>query len=219
MCEVAEKGNRELLPGEYESKYKSEKLKEKIVDDGMWALIPAVKGGLKTAAGKRRLRENDLLFSFIDEFVADVPYDFEPNMRDGRFVFVPGNVSHQGIGLSVSGAISGFLEVAHFWYPSEYMEKPDTFLGGGQVYVCNFMMRPSEELAQLVRRVYVDDARNMKEHYCTFPFDADTVVTLKGNFIDHKKEAIKLIRDSLKDKPAEIKRNGEGLIMFMQRNY
>ena len=209
---------REKLPSEFEKKYKSEKLKEKIADIGMWGLIPAVTGPLNSAYGKKRIIENDSLFSFIDRYVPDVDYDFEPNMRDGRYVFLPGDVGHQGIGISASLQMPGLLEIAHFWYPDEFTERHPSSLGGGQVYVCNFMVLPGEELAQMVRRIYINE-KPVPRHYCTFPFTLDKVVTLKGNFLDHKEDAIKLIRETLKDETPGIKRNGEGIIMFMETHY
>ena len=47
---------RELLPSHYEKKYKSEDLKEKIADLGMWAAIPAVTGSMNNSRfGVQRL--------------------------------------------------------------------------------------------------------------------------------------------------------------------
>ena len=85
---------REKLPDVYEAKYKSENLKTKIADLGMWSMIPSVTGSLNSAYGVRRLKENNPLFSFIDQYFQDVPFAFEPNMQDGRFVFLPEDVWH-----------------------------------------------------------------------------------------------------------------------------
>ena len=97
---------REPLPGPYEKKYKSEDLKFKIADIGMWSMIPAVKGDMDSPSGLNRLKENDILFSFIDEYFPNDPYAFEPNMQDGRFMFLPDEVRHQGMGVCASWATS-----------------------------------------------------------------------------------------------------------------
>ena len=203
---------RELLPSPYEKKYKSEELKEKIADLGMWAAIPAVTGSMNSRFGVQRLKENDPLFSFIDEYFSEEPYAFEPNMEDGRFVFLPDNVSHQGIGICASKSLPGFLEVGHFWYPREYTDKnlPEY----AQVYVPMFSVWPNQELLDMVKRVYWD---NRKGKYCTFPFLPDTIVTLEGDFLDNPEKAVKIIRKALKDKEPQIQRSGEGLIMFIER--
>ena len=106
---------RERLPGPYEKKYKSEYLKQQIVPLEMWFPIPCVKGTLNSPEGIKRLEENDLLFSFLDEYFPDGAYALEPNMQDGRFMLVPENVLHQGIGICVSEDYPSCLEVGHFW--------------------------------------------------------------------------------------------------------
>lgn len=72
-------------------------MKEKIADDLMWVAIPSVYDRMKSPKGKQRLQENDLLFTFIDDCFTLDDYVFEPNMRDGRYVFLPDDVHHQGI--------------------------------------------------------------------------------------------------------------------------
>ena len=206
---------RELLPGGFEARYKSEDLKEKIVDDGMWVLIPAVTGIMDSQSGINRLKENHLLFAFIDVFFPASPFAFEPNMRDGRFMFLPDDVGHQGIGICVSNAFPGFLEVGHFWYPCEFTEKKAA-MAIDQVYISMFSARPGAELANMVQRIYMQGSLS-HEDYCTFPFEPDLVVTLRGNFLDRMDESVKQIRDALKGRRTQIQRNGEGLISFMQR--
>ena len=201
--------------GSFEDKYKSPILKEKIRDIGMWGMIPSVNYTIDSAAGQRRLKEHDVLFSFIDKYFPGDTYAFEPNMRDGRYVFIPPNVSHQGIGIS-SSSLSGMLEVGHFWYPGDYTSK-STPIGGGQVYVAMFYSRPDEELARMVQKLYIDEERP-HEQFCTFPFLHDIVVTLEGNFMDDKKKAISTIREALAGEAPPLKRNGEGLVLFIERN-
>ena len=206
---------RELLPGRYEGRYKSENLKAQIADIGMWSMIPAVSGGMNSKNGLERLRKNNLLFSFIDEFFPDFPFAFEPYMRDGRFVFLPEDVGHQGIGICVSNELPGFLEIGHFWYPGEFTEKK-TSVGMGQVYVPMFSARPGADLAIMVRQVYTQE-RQLYQRYCTFPFEPDLIVTLRGNFLDRMGASVKQIRDAIKGRSIQTQRNGEGLINFMQR--
>ncbi len=207
---------REKLPDIYEAKYKSKDLKTKIADLGMWSMIPCVTGGLNSANGVRRLKENDLLFSFIDAYFQDMPFAFEPNMQDGRFMFLPEAVGHQGMGICVSKELPGFLEVGHFWYPCEFTERS---ISGfvDQVYIPMFSSRPGPELAEMVRNVYLQTARQKTEDYCTFPFSMNLTVTLRGHFLDRIDQSAKTIKTALKDQDPQVQRNGEGLIIFMQR--
>ena len=59
---------REKLPDIYEAKYKSENLKTKIADLGMWSMIPSVTGSLNSAYGVRRLKENNPLHKHDEPF-------------------------------------------------------------------------------------------------------------------------------------------------------
>lgn len=205
--------SREKLPLPFETKYKSESLKEKIADDLMWVAIPSVYDRMKSPKGKQRLQENDLLFTFIDDYFTLDDYVFEPNMRDGRYVFLPDDVYHQGIGVSVSNQIPGFLEVGHFWYPGEFSDNYNADLGG-QVYVSMFMMKPDKGLADFIRKIYIEDQDDRMR--CTFPFTPDIVVTLYDNFLDNLDPAITQIRQALSSADEKVKMNGEGLIEFMQ---
>ncbi len=202
------------LPGDFEKRYKSRELKDKIADEGMWQLIPAVTGNMDSQYGLSRLEENHLLFSFIDEYFGVQPFAFEPDMRDGRYVFLPDNVSHQGIGISISRDLPGFLEISQFWYPCEFTEKKISF-GPGQVSVPMFSMKPGKELADMVNEVYMKEDE-ISGNYCTFPFTTDIIVTLKGNFLDELEESIKTVRKCLKNENPQIQKNGEGLVDFMQ---
>lgn len=206
----------EKLPGDFETRYKSENLKNEIADIGMWGMIPSVTYSMNSPGGIKRLEKNHILFAFIEEFFGDDEFAFEPNMVDDRFVFLPAAVGHQGIGITVAPDVPGFLEVAHFWYPCEFTDKMIP-IGASQVYIPNFKMMPGPELARMVRTIYMDDMSNTSKHYCTFPFTPDLVVTLTGNFMDDISRSSKVIRDALKNADYTTKRNGEGLIEFMQR--
>ena len=207
--------SRIKLPLDFENKYKSEGLKERIVDDGMWALIPSVTYSMGSRKGIKRIEENDLLFSFIDKYFPEEPYAFEPNMLDGRFVLLPDNVSHQGMGVCVSKDLPGFLDVCHFWYPCEYTEKT-IGIGPSQIFVPIFMAKPGDELAQMVRKVYMEES-NQHDSFCTFPFNMDLTVKLNGYFLDDLNRAEKTIRRSLRKCSSHIQRSGEELIGFMER--
>lgn len=202
------------LPSRYEKKYGSAYLKTKIADDGMWSLIPGVNSNIDSVAGTRRMKENEPLFTFIDKYFPDRPYDFEPNMQDGRFVLIPKDVNHQGIGICASKDFPGFLEVGHFWYPCEFTEKGTAF-PIDQVYIAMFSSNLYNELAEMVRKVF--EGKGTDEGYCTFPFAMDCIVTLEGNFLDTMIKSVRKIRDALKDKDPQVQRNGEGLIEFMKR--
>ena len=208
-------GDREVLPGIYERRYNSELLKEHIADEGMWFLIPGINGGMASREGIQRLKENDLLFRFIDGFFPEGPFAFEPNMQDGRFVFLPENVDHQGVGICASKDLPGFLEVGHFWYPCEFTEKTISF-GPGQVYVPMFSAKP-EQLVKTVKKIYIENKEPDHIRYCTFLFNPDVNVTLEGCFLDKISQSVKHIRTALKNEAPQIQRNGEGLILFMKR--
>ena len=207
---------REKLPGKYEKQYRSAYLKAQITDICMWALIPGVDSNIASKAGRKRLQENDLLFTFIDQYLPDIPFAFEPNMRDGRFVYLPKNVCHQGIGICVSEDFPELLEVGHFWYPSDFTKIPVP-LGMDQVYVSMFCARP-EQLVKMVKEIYGPEKETVRdrERYCTFPFTPDNIVTLDGYFMDQIDQAAQKIRTALKDEAPQIRRNGEGLIDFMK---
>ena len=201
------------LPARYESLYHSAYLKTQIADIGMWSLIPGVSADINSSAGAKRMAANAPLFSFIDRFFPDGPFAFEPNMQDGRFVFLPSVVDHQGIGICASKELPGFLDIGHFWYPWEFTSHGTAF-PVDQVWVCTYSMNQFEDLAETVRKLYFDDS---EEKLCTFPFGPKSVVRLEGNFLDRLNTSIRKIRADLKDADESIRRNGEGLIVFMKR--
>lgn len=202
---------------DYLKHFSSSFLIEKITDENMWEQIPGVDYPMDSPEGVSFLRENHLLFKFVDSFFEDDKYAFEPNMQDGRFVFLPGDVGHQGIGVCVSANMPGFLEIGHFWYPCEFSEKNVT-VGGAQVYVPIYFARPGKELAEILKKVYrMENDTYHKGYYCTFPFDAELIVKLEGNFLDEMARSVGIIRSAVKDRSEQTQRNGEGLIGFMQK--
>ena len=48
---------------------------------------------MEGAYGVRRIKANDLLFTFIDRYLGDMDYAFEPGM-DGMFICLPYYVIH-----------------------------------------------------------------------------------------------------------------------------
>ena len=209
------KRNREKLPSNFESKIKNEYLKEQIADVGMWGLIPSVNYSMKSPKGIKRINDNMPLFKFIETYFADDKYAFEPNMLDGRYVFLPANVNHQGIGVCVSEQIPGFLEVCHFWYPCEYTQKKIS-IGPGQVYVPIYNIEPDEYFAEIIRKIYIDNAITGRK-FCTFPFEPGIAVTLKGDFIDDIAGTEKIIKSIVKtDDPITVK-TAKALIDFLKR--
>jgi hypothetical protein len=208
------------LPPMWEKKIKSDYLKEKIADLGMWTFIPGVDPNINSAKSKRRLKANETLFSFIDKYFPEGPFAFEPNMRDGRFMFLPDDVYHQGMAVGASLMIPGALEVGQFRYPEEFCSDHLTS-HIDQVYVPSFTTSHDDELAEMVRDIYFEDVatpRSMFPHMkCDFPFFINLTVRLEGEFLDDVEASAKTIRDALQDQSDQIKRNGEGLIMFMER--
>lgn len=206
------------LPATYEKRFKSQYLKDRIVDDGMWALIPCVNYPMNSGNGTKRIKENSPLFDFIDKHFPNGPFAFEPNMIDGRFMFLPNNVSHQGVGICASLAFPGALEVGQFWYPAEFTEETISF-GPSQVYVSMYTVMPMtvDDIVGMVREIYFDVDQSKDGHYCTFPFLPNLYVTIEGDFMDDLKGTAEKIRSALKDTDAKVKRNGEGLIGFMER--
>ena len=200
------------LPAKYDKLYHSEYLKERIADESLWALIPGVNPDINSTAGAKRMTANAPLFSFIDSYFPDGPFAFEPNMRDGRFVFLPAVVDHQGIGICASTEFPGLLDIGHFWYPWEYTEQ-DTVFSIDQVWVCMYRTNAFEELAEMVKSLYFNPN---KEKLCSFPFGPNNVVTLEGDFLDKINQSIRKIRAELKNADEMVQRNGEGLIDFMK---
>ena len=201
------------LPSRYDKLYKSAYLKTQIADIAMWSMIPGVNPDINSVPGTRRMKENAPLFSFIDSYFPDGPFAFEPNMQDGRFVFLPRVVVHQGIGICASTDVPGFLDVGHFWYPEEFTEH-NTAFHVDQVWVCMYKTNLFSDLADTVKRWYFNDS---EEKFCTFPFGPRHVVKLEGDFLDRLNKTIRTIRAELKDADPMEQRNGEGLIEFMKR--
>ncbi len=193
---------RSKLPGSFETKYKSENLKTLIADDMMWGAIPSVPYLMDSRRGRQRLNDNDTLFSFIDKYFQDDPFAFEPNMQDGRFVFLPAEVRHQGMGICVSYDVPGYLEIGHFWYPREFTAKGKTYFD--QVYVPMFSSEPNDQLAEMIREIYMRDESGLQTHYCTFPFFPGVVVTLKGDFLDTPAKTENAFRIALKVGNAKV---------------
>ena len=120
----------------------------------MWSLIPGVNPDINFVTGARRMKDNAPLFRFIDTYFPDGPFAFEPNMQDGRFVFLPSVVDHQGIGICASTDIPGWLDIGHFWYPWEYTSHDPAF-PVDQVWVCMYRTNLFDELAEMVNSVYL----------------------------------------------------------------
>lgn len=199
------------LPPRYARKYNSAYLKAKIADENMWSLIPGVEPDICGLDGARRMKQNELLFEFIDQYFPDAQYAFEPNMADGRFIMLPDNPSHQGMGVCVSNDLPGLLEVCHLWYPLEYMGQ----ISGRQAYCPSFSMKPDERLAKTVRKAFNPQVSEVQ--YCTFAFTPDLIVTLRGNFMNEMNKTARTIRDALKDADEKVQSNGETLIHFMKQ--
>ena len=196
------------LPPTWQKKFKSDYLKERIVDDGLWVFIPGVDPNMNSARGRRRLKQNEALFSFVDTYFPEGPFAIEPNMRDGRFVLIPEDYYHQGMGICASLMVPGALEVGHFWYPrdfcSDFMENdPDL------VYVPVFTTVQFDELAETARSVYVpaDYTKESEEARmrCVFPFLPGLTVTLDGPFMD---DADKAARPSRRRSGTRASRSG-----------
>lgn len=89
------------LPAEFRNRYKRQQLNDDIADEGLWSMIPAVNANSRASILKR-LKQNEILFDFIDEHMPHLEYAFEPIMQDGRFVCLPRNPQQQGFGLCAS---------------------------------------------------------------------------------------------------------------------
>ena len=200
------------LPSTYDALYHSAYLKSQITDIGMWAMIPGIDPVIDSPKGARRMKENEPLFKFIDKYFPDGPFAFEPNMQDGRFVFLPAEVDHQGIGICASQDVPGMLDVGHFWYPEEFTAN-NAARHVDQVWVCMFKTNLYEDLMAMVKSIYFNTT---EDKYCIFPFGPQHVVMLKGNFLDKLDASIKRIENGLKDADERVKRNGEGLTHYMK---
>ncbi len=206
------------LPAAYEKKYHSEHLKDMIADPMMWLLIPGVPGEADSPAGKKRLKENDPLFTFIDTYFPDKEFGFEPIMTDGRFVFLPPDPNHQGFGITAAKNSSVLLEVCHFWYPAEYSEKPLIANALNQLYSPGFLMASKERLRDLAQKYFYDASyENNYVGACVFPFGPDHAAVLEGYFLDNLPETEKIIRNAVKDAHPEFQNKAEAQIMFMRK--
>lgn len=206
------------LPAAYEKKYHSEHLKDMIADPMMWQLIPGVPGEANSPAGKKRLKENDPLFSFVDTYFPDNEFGFEPIMTDGRFVFLPEETTHQGFGICASKTSSAMLEICHFWYPAEYSEKPLIANCLNQLYAPGFLMAPGEPLRDLAQKYFYDTSyENEYVGGCVFPFGPGHAAVLEGYFLDNLPETEKIIREAVKDANPEFRKKAETQIMFMRK--
>ena len=56
------------LPPRYARKYNSANLKAKIADVNMWSMIPGVAPDIYSLDWARRMKQNELLFEFIDQY-------------------------------------------------------------------------------------------------------------------------------------------------------
>lgn len=215
---TAETESKERLPAKYEKKYKNQSLKNKIVDPMMWSMIPGV-SSISTRNGQKRLKENDALFSFIDRYLSDVDFAFEPVMSDGRFVCLPPDPAHQGFGVCVSKLMpETHLEICHFWYPWEFTEKSfDIFID--QLYKPSFLIAidNSQQInacLEMIKRVF---SNNDDSRYCTFAFSPEKYITFQGNFLDDLKTSENKIRELIANQSQKIIEEGEITIGLMNQ--
>lgn len=206
--------NRELLPKPYEKKYQSEYLKKRIADIGLWTFIPGVNPDMNSPSSHARLKENDLLFSFLDKYCKGMPYAFEPFMADGRFVLLPEDVGHQGLAIMVSKIFPGFFDIVQFWYPCEYVHKVNS-LPPNQACLPVFAMKPGAEVVRIIKKYYLEQKRSV-DNFCTFLFDPNTMVRLDGYFLDSMPLTENKIRNTLTHASSTAKKNGEKTIAFMK---
>ena len=79
----------QTLPQTYQRLYHSEYLKKKIMDEGMWELIPGVDSNIRSRSGSHRMKLNAPLFSFIDHFFRKDPLPLNPTCVTDGLCFCP----------------------------------------------------------------------------------------------------------------------------------
>ncbi len=176
---------RKPLPGKFEKKYQSEQLKELIADEDQWIMHPPFRP-MEGAYGVRRIKANDLLFTFIDRYLGDMDYAFEPGM-DGMFICLPYYVIHQGIGLRVNREDPSRLEICELWYPGEYSGK-NIMMPMMQKYSPMYLLPDdrTDEVTGKIREYFALRPKSFPDdNYCTFSFALDHCVMLEEHFLDN----------------------------------
>ena len=116
-------------------------------------------------------------------------------------------------------ALPGALEVGHFWYPRDFSTRvlkndPD------QLYADMFTTIHDDVVAEMARPILAPGGYTVRPHpkrRCDFPFFLNLTVTLEGPFMDDAGKAAKTITETLRGRDEQVRRNGEGLAMFMRR--
>lgn len=175
-------------------------LKDRIADKEMWTYSPQVAYRPRRKL-LERLEENDPLFTFIDTYMSDLEFEFEPIMEDGRFVCLPYDCKQQGFGICVSRRHPGLLEICHLWYPCEYSSKR-LKIGLKQVYVpiiyfLPYRMDGTAILFDLIYEIFYEGGSCGEKYCCNFTFDGKFVVKLEGDFLDDVKGAETKIKQEL----------------------
>ncbi len=173
---------------------------------------------MEGAFGARRLMENDLLFTYLDRYLDDMEYAFLA-CADGRFVCVPEEPDHQGIGMSVNKDDPSRLEICELWYPGEYSEK--NIMGPfTQTYSTMYLLPDdrTDEVTGKIREYFALRPKSFPDdNYCTFSFALDHCVMLEGHFLDNLPQTEKTIRQSLATDDVAVLRNAERLISYMKK--
>lgn len=201
---------REHLPGMFETKYRSEYLKEKIADPLLWEMLSSEIGGsLNSAAGKRCLRKNDVLFTFIDKYLPDGSYSLAIGVP-GIFLCVPAIGRHQGIAFYVPPKSSDLM-FCHYWNPSDFSSNAKNNIGCG---ILNTFIAPADEmLGGFVRDVFTEKA-DSPSYYCTFAFDMTHIMVFRDNFMDDISAVQKKVDEFLKYESDDLQRAGQYLINY-----
>ena len=206
------------LPPTWQKRIRSDYLKEQLVDYFLWTQIPGVDPDMGSARGRRRLKESEALFAFVDTYFPEGPFAIEPNMHDGRFMLIPDEFYHQGMAICASLRYPGALEVGHFWYPRDFSTRvlkndPD------QLYADMFTTIHDDVVAEMARSILAPGGYTVRpnpKRRCDFPFFLNLTVTLEGPFLNDVGSAVRTVKEALRDQSEQIRRNGSGLTMFMK---
>ena len=95
----------------------------------------------------------------------------------------------------------------------EYTDKKK--IASGQVCIPAFALKPGTECADLIRRLYTDEEAS-KNVCCTFAFNPDYVVKLRGHFLDDVDATETAVLTALKDADELVREHGEKLVSFMR---
>ena len=194
----------EELPSSWMRRFKSERLKSLVADQGMWFGRPKP----TSKEGKKILRLNELLFSFC-ESLDDFEYAFEP-VGGNLFEMIPQEVHRQGVGISVD-PVRNALEIDIYMFPCDYSEDEKRNLPFYYLRVPVVSVSSFEMVEAFVRKYFPG-----KEKSVAVPFSFDRVAELKEYFMDDYKKTEKTCRKAVLGGSEQEIKNCDAFLEFVR---